>query len=54
MNSTDLLIEYDAVDLLIATPIDVDGLIFIPIDSMDCADTNVSDDDVDRLMMLMY
>ena len=40
-------------DRLIATPIDADGLIAMPIDSTDCADTNVSDDAVDRLMMLM-
>ena len=40
-------------DILIATPIDVDGLIATPIDSIDCSDTNVPDDAVDRLMMLM-
>ena len=40
-------------DVLIATPIDTYGLITNPINSMDCADTNVLDDAVDRLMMLM-
>ena len=40
-------------DELIATPIYADGLIATPIKSTDCADTNVSDDAVDRLTMLM-
>ena len=41
------------VGVLIATPINTYGLITNPIDSTDCADTNVLDDSVDRLMVLM-
>ena len=37
---------------LIDNPIDTDGLITNPIDSKECADTNVSDDDVNMLISL--
>ena len=40
-------------DVLIATPINADGSIPNPIDSVDYADSNVLDDAVDRLIMLM-
>ena len=63
MNCADLYISDDAADGLIAThidtdrlitnPIDADGLIDNPTESTDCADTNVLDDNVDRLTMLM-
>ena len=63
MNCANLYISDDAADGLIAThidtdrlitnPIDADGLIDNPTESTDCADTNVLDDDVDRLTMLM-
>ena len=38
---------------MIATPIDTDGLIANPIDSTDCADTNVLDDDIDVLTNIL-
>ena len=38
---------------LIATSIDADGLIATPIESTDCADTNVLDDAINILTMLM-
>ena len=40
-------------DALISTSINVDGLIDIPIDSMDCADTNVLYDAIYGLMVLI-
>ena len=40
-------------DGLITTPIDVDGMITTPVNSADCYDTNVLDDAVDILMMLV-
>ena len=63
MNCADIYISDDTADglvanhidtyALIATTIDAGGLISTPIKSTDCADTNVSDDAVDRLTMLM-
>ena len=63
MNCADLYISDDTADGLIAnhidmdgfiaTTIDADGLISTPIESTDCADTNVLDDAVDILTMLM-
>ena len=63
MNCADIYISDDTADVLIAnhidmdgliaTTIDTDGLIYTPIKSTDCADTNVLDEAVDRLTMLM-
>ena len=64
INCADIFISDDAEDGLInttidvyefiTTPIDADGLIATPIKSTDCADTNVLDDAVDRLTMLIF
>ena len=58
MNCADKPISGNAANWLIDTPINAYELIVTPIDStptdsMDCADTNVSDDAVDGLMILM-
>ena len=53
MNWADKSISDDASDGLIATHIDAEGLISTPINSTYFADTNVSYDAVDGLMMLM-
>ena len=52
MNCADKSISYYAADGLIATPINANGLVATPIYSADNADTNVSDDAIDGLMML--
>ena len=53
INCDDLLIQDYAADRLIATPINEYGFIATTIYSTDCYDTNIFDDVVDRLMMLM-
>ena len=53
MKCADLYISDDTANGLIAATINVYGLIATPIDSTKCADTNVLDDDVDILTMLM-
>ena len=53
MNCTDKQISDDASDILIATTIDADGLIPTPIYSTDNTDTNVLDDAINILTMLM-
>ena len=52
-NFTNKYISDDAADGLVVNPIDADGLIATPINSTDCDDTNVLDDAVYILMMLM-
>ena len=53
MNCADIYISDDVAYGLISTHIYMDGLIATPIKSTDCSDTNVSDDAVDILTMLM-
>ena len=53
MNCADKFISDHAADGLVSTPINGDELIATPIDSTYCADTNVLDDVVYVLMMLM-
>ena len=53
MDCADKLISDDVADGLIATSVNSDELITTPINSMDFTDTNVLDDSVDILMMLM-
>ena len=53
MDCADKLVSYDVADGLIATSVNSDELITTPINSMDFTDTNVLDDSVDILMMLM-
>ena len=54
MNCTDKSIFDDVADVLIAAPIDADVLIASLIYSTDNADTNVSDDAIDGLVMLIF
>ena len=53
MDCAEKLISDDVADGQIATSINADELIATPINSMEFTDTNVSDDYVDVLMMLM-